>query len=262
MSAPRTFGVIGRNITYSKSKVIFEAAFAPGGIVGAFEIISSEPSDLPRHLERVRSGGLIIVRDSHERENEGDIVFAAEHVEPSKIAFMAVQARGLICQAVTEDTASRLGLHPMVPRNNENNATAFTVSVDAIEGTTTGISAADRANTVTVITNPESRPSDLCRPGHLFPLIAREGGVFSRPGHTEAAVDLARLAGVKGIRARLYVDAGLDTWDRIATHSVDEMRDITSRFIEETGFPGVPPTSKEALYTIENAKKMPRTVEW
>ena len=163
-----------------------------------------------RAIERIRSGGMIIVRDSHDRENEGDIIYAAEHASTNRIAFMAVQARGLICQAIKEDTAARLGLHPMVARNNESNATAFTVSVDAIEGTTTGISAADRAKTVAVIVDPKSLPSDLCKPGHLFPLIAREGGVFARPGHTEAAVDLARLAGLRpsGVICEVLNDDG------------------------------------------------------
>ncbi len=160
-----------------------------------YQAIKSAIARTRRAVERIRSGGMIIVRDSHDRENEGDIICAAEHAVTDRVAFMAVHARGLICQAIDEGTATRLDLHPMVPRNNESNATAFTVSVDAAEGTTTGISAADRAQTVATITRPGSRPSDLRRPGHLFPLIARAGGVFARPGHTEAAVDLARLAG-------------------------------------------------------------------
>ena len=163
-----------------------------------------------RALKEIQAGRMIIVRDSHDRENEGDIICAAERASTSNIAFMAVQARGLICQAITEETGTRLGLHPMVPRNNESNATAFTVSVDAVEGTTTGISTADRAKTIAVIMDPASCPTDLCRPGHLFPLIARKGGVYARPGHTEAAVDLARLSALNpsGVICEILNDDG------------------------------------------------------
>ncbi len=146
-------------------------------------------------LERFRAGEMLIVIDDEERENEGDFVMAAEHVTPEAINFMSKYGRGLVCVAITEERARQLQLQAMVSTNTALHGTAFTVSVDAIEGTTTGISAFDRAITVRKLVDPATRPEELARPGHIFPLVAAIGGVVVRPGHTEAAMDLARMAG-------------------------------------------------------------------
>jgi 3,4-dihydroxy 2-butanone 4-phosphate synthase/GTP cyclohydrolase II len=143
-----------------------------------------------------RAGKFLIVTDDEDRENEGDLFIAAEKVTPEAINFMAKHARGLICVPMTAQRLNELSLSPMAPENTESQGTAFHVSVDARFGATTGISAHDRAQTVKVLIDPKSKPSDLRRPGHIFPLRAREGGVLVRAGHTEAAVDLARLAGL------------------------------------------------------------------
>lgn len=147
-------------------------------------------------LARFREGSFLIVVDDEDRENEGDFIIASDKVTPEAVNFMARNGRGLICVAVTAERASELALEPMVQKNTARHSTAFTESVDAVVGTTTGISAADRARTVQVITNSAARPEDLARPGHIFPLIAKKGGVLKRAGHTEASVDLARLAGL------------------------------------------------------------------
>ncbi len=150
-------------------------------------------------IEDVRAGKIIIVADDEDRENEGDLVCAAEKITPEIINFMAKEGRGLICLSLQEDIANRLELHEMVNKNSSSFGTAFTVSVDADKkfGTTTGISASDRAKTIQVAINDQSVPSDLARPGHIFPIRARKGGVLKRVGQTEASVDLARLAGFK-----------------------------------------------------------------
>jgi 3,4-dihydroxy 2-butanone 4-phosphate synthase/GTP cyclohydrolase II len=149
-------------------------------------------------IEEIRNGKMIIVVDDEDRENEGDIIIAAQHATPEVINFMSKEARGLICVALTEERCAQLELKPMVSSNTSLHETAFTVSVDLIgQGTTTGISAHDRAKTVQALINPETKASDLGRPGHIFPLIAKNGGVLRRTGHTEAAVDLARLAGLQ-----------------------------------------------------------------
>jgi len=139
---------------------------------------------------------MIIVVDDEDRENEGDLIFAADMVTPEAINFMARHGRGLICVSLTPDRCDELELPLMVEKNTSSHGTAFTVSVEARDGTTTGISAHDRAATVRVLVNPRTRPGDLRRPGHMFPLRARRGGVLKRAGHTEASVDLARLAGL------------------------------------------------------------------
>jgi len=139
---------------------------------------------------------MVIVTDDADRENEGDVVMAASKVTPKAVNFMASNARGLICTPITEDRARQLGLQRMVAHNRELYKTDFTVSVDAAKGGTTGISARDRSGTIRVLASPESLPDDLVQPGHIFPLQARPGGVLRRAGHTEAAVDLARLAGL------------------------------------------------------------------
>jgi 3,4-dihydroxy 2-butanone 4-phosphate synthase/GTP cyclohydrolase II len=149
-------------------------------------------------IEDLQNGKIIVVADDQDRENEGDLICAAELVTPEMINFMATHGRGLICLALTSERCDHLGLPPMAEQNTEALATAFTVAIDADKrfGVGTGISAKDRATTIHVAMNPETRPEDLRRPGHVFPLRARNGGVLQRVGHTEAAVDLARLAGL------------------------------------------------------------------
>ena len=147
-------------------------------------------------IERLVSGGLVIIRDDEGRENEGDLVAAASLATPEVLNRMVTDARGLVCQPVSRTIAERLALHPQAPMNTDRHGTAFTVSVDAATGVSTGISAADRARTARIVADPASRPQDLRRPGHMFPLVARDGGVFERTGHTEASVDLMRLAGL------------------------------------------------------------------
>jgi 3,4-dihydroxy 2-butanone 4-phosphate synthase/GTP cyclohydrolase II len=149
-------------------------------------------------IDDLKNGKIVIVADDEDRENEGDLVCAAELVTPEMINFMTLQGRGLICLALTGDRCDQLGLPQMTDRNTEDQATAFTVSIDAERrfGVTTGISASDRATTIHVAINPATVPSDLRRPGHIFPLRARPGGVLQRVGQTEASVDLARLAGL------------------------------------------------------------------
>lgn len=146
-------------------------------------------------IEGFRRGEMLVVVDDHDRENEGDLIMAAEKVTPEAVNFMVTHARGLVCMPITTHRAEELELNPMVVNNTDPHSTAFTVSVDAV-GTTTGISAPERAFTVKKIIDPETKPEDLRRPGHIFPLRAKEGGVLRRAGHTEAAVDLAKLAGL------------------------------------------------------------------
>ena len=147
-------------------------------------------------VEDIRNGKMVVVVDDPERENEGDLVVAAQFATPDAVNFMATHARGLICLCLTGERCEELGLPPMTHRNEARLGTAFTVSVEAREGVTTGISAADRAHTIHVAIDPGSTPHDLVQPGHVFPLRARDGGVLVRAGQTEAAVDLARLAGL------------------------------------------------------------------
>lgn len=146
-------------------------------------------------LEDIREGRMILVVDDEDRENEGDLLMAAEKVTPASVNFMATYGRGMICVPMTEENARRLELDLMVERNTESMKTAFTVTVDH-KSSTTGISAFERVNTIKELANPASVSSDFTRPGHIFPLIARDGGVLKRSGHTEAAVDLARMAGL------------------------------------------------------------------
>ena len=147
-------------------------------------------------IEDIRNGKMVIVVDDEDRENEGDLVMAAELARPQDINFMVTHARGLLCVPLSTEQARRLKLDLMVKESTDPHGTAFTVSVDAKEGTTTGISAAERAMTARVLANPASKAEDLRRPGHMFPLAAKKGGVLKRAGHTEAAVDMARLAGL------------------------------------------------------------------
>jgi len=154
-------------------------------------------SDIHEIIEDIRLGKMVILVDNEDRENEGDIIVAADHCTPEIINFMATHGRGLICVPMEQEMVDRLDLKLMVTENTDKYGTAFTVSIDAVEGTTTGISAPDRAKTVEVMIDENSRPEDLRKPGHIFPLAAKKGGVLVRAGHSEGGVDLARLAGKK-----------------------------------------------------------------
>jgi 3,4-dihydroxy 2-butanone 4-phosphate synthase / GTP cyclohydrolase II len=153
-------------------------------------------SPITEIIAEIRAGNIVVLVDDEDRENEGDLVFAAEFVTSEKINFLAKHGRGLICMPIVEQHAQRLGLRPMVEQNRSRHGTNFTVSIEAAEGIATGISAHDRALTVKVASAPEARPEDIVQPGHVFPLIAQPGGVLVRAGHTEACCDLARLAGL------------------------------------------------------------------
>ena len=154
------------------------------------------PISTPQEIiEDIRLGKMVILMDDEDRENEGDIIMAAEHISPEAINFMATHGRGLICLTMTKERCETLGLPPMVQDNNAQYTTNFTVSIEAAEGVTTGISAADRAMTVQAAVAKDAKAADLVQPGHIFPLAAQDGGVLTRAGHTEAGCDLARLAG-------------------------------------------------------------------
>lgn len=158
--------------------------------------MKSKLDSIESAIEDIKNGKLIIVVDDENRENEGDFLTAASNVTPEMINFMAREGRGLICVPMNEERCTELGLELMVANNTEHHRTAFTVSVDLLgHGCTTGISAQDRAKTVKALVNVDTKPDDLCKPGHIFPLIARSEGVLRRAGHTEAAIDIARLAG-------------------------------------------------------------------
>lgn len=161
-------------------------------------------------LQDLRKGKLVIVVDDEDRENEGDLIMAADKATPETINFLALHGRGLICAPISKEIADRMELPPMTMKNNEKSRCNFTISVDAREGITTGISAKDRATTIRTLINPKSKPSDLMRPGHIFPIRAAEGGVLVRAGHSEAAVDLAELAGLTpaGVICEIIKDNG------------------------------------------------------
>src|SRR6185503_19242101 len=147
-------------------------------------------------VAEIKAGRMVILVDEEDRENEGDLVLAADHVTPEAINFMARFGRGLVCMPITEERARQLNLAPMTPVNRSVHGTNFTVSIEAAHGVSTGISAADRAHTIRVAAAPHATPNDIVHPGHVFPLIAHPGGVLARAGHTEACCDLARLAGL------------------------------------------------------------------
>jgi 3,4-dihydroxy 2-butanone 4-phosphate synthase / GTP cyclohydrolase II len=161
-------------------------------------------------VKEFAAGRPVVVVDDEERENEGDLIYAAELATPELMAFMVRYTSGFVCAPLTEEDADRLDLPPMYVTNQDRRGTAYTVTVDAREGVTTGISAAERAHTVTLLADPATKPSDLSRPGHVVPLRAKAGGVLRRPGHTEAAVDLARMAGLRpaGVLCELVNDDG------------------------------------------------------
>src|SRR5215210_2233489 len=167
-------------------------------------------SSIEEGIRAVAAGELVIVADDEDRENEGDLIMAAEKATPEKIAFMIRHTSGIICQPMTGERLYQLALPQMVERNTESKRTAFTVSVDARDGTTTGVSADDRAATVTQLADPSTGADDFLKPGHIFPLRYRDGGVLKRAGHTEAAIDLARLAGLRpaGVLAEIVNDDG------------------------------------------------------
>lgn len=152
---------------------------------------------VPELLEEIRKGRMVVIVDDEDRENEGDLIMAAELVKPSDINFMVTHARGLVCLSLTRERCRQLGLPPMVQDNTSQHHTNFTVSIEAAEGVTTGISAYDRAHTIRTAVRPDVKPQDLSQPGHIFPLVAQPGGVLNRSGHTEAATDLALLAGLE-----------------------------------------------------------------
>lgn len=182
-------------------------------------------SSIPDIVEEIKAGKMVIVTDDEDRENEGDFIMAAEMVTPDTINFMAKHGRGLICAPMTKERAEQLDLPMMAERNTSKHTTAFTISVDAAKGTTTGISAHDRAITVTRLADSKSQPEDFCRPGHIFPLRAEDGGVLVRAGHTEAVVDMIRLAGLTpvGVLCEIMNDDG--TMARIP-----ELTEMAKRF--------------------------------
>ena len=185
--------------------VLAEAAATVEGVA-----IESPFVDVPAAIEEIRAGRMLIVVDDEDRENEGDLTLAAQFVTPEAINFMARYGRGLICLTLTEDRADHLHLPPMTQQNSSRFGTAFTESIEAREGVTTGISAHDRAHTIRTAIAPETTAADLARPGHVFPLRARSGGVLVRAGQTEASVDLARMAGLEpaGVICEIMNDDG------------------------------------------------------
>jgi 3,4-dihydroxy 2-butanone 4-phosphate synthase / GTP cyclohydrolase II len=167
-------------------------------------------TDVPAAIEEMRAGRMVVVVDDEDRENEGDLTLAAEKVTPEAINFMVKYGRGLVCLALTEERLNHLRIAPMTTENTSNYGTAFCEAIDARAGVTTGISAYDRARTIKIAIDPTTRPADLARPGHVFPLRARKGGVLVRAGQTEASVDLARLAGLvpAGVICEIMQDDG------------------------------------------------------
>lgn len=157
-----------------------------------FEVFTLER--IEEAINQLKNGGMVIVTDSESRENEGDLIALADTITPEQITFMAVYGRGLICAPISEELAEKLSLPPMVTNNTDHHQTAFTVSVDYID-TTTGISAYERAKTIQKLVDENTKSTDLRRPGHIFPLVAKEGGLLVREGHTEASIELAKLCG-------------------------------------------------------------------
>src|SRR6266446_4402433 len=172
------------------------AAYPLSGGAARSNAVEHTIARVEKALEELRRGRMVILVDDADRENEGDLVLAAQFVTPEAINFMAKYARGLICLSLTEQQVRQLGLSMMVSENQSTYSTAFTVSIEAAQGVTTGISAQDRATTIQAASNPAARPEDVVRPGHVFPLRARKGGVLVRAGQTEGSVDLCRLAGL------------------------------------------------------------------
>jgi len=185
-------------------------------------------------IQDLRAGKMIVVTDDKDRENEGDFVMLAEKARPEDVNFMAREGRGLICVPLTAERAAALDLTPMVQRNTSRHETAFTVSVDAIKSTTTGISAQDRWQTIQVLLDPDARPADLGRPGHMFPLIGKPGGVLQRAGHTEASLDLATLADAESMTLLVEIvdeDGTMARGERL--QAIAEKYDLSMISIEE-----------------------------
>jgi 3,4-dihydroxy 2-butanone 4-phosphate synthase/GTP cyclohydrolase II len=166
---------------------------ARGSVSG--DVVELHLNSIDEALDAIADGECIVVMDDRNRENEGDLIMAAEHATAEALAFIVRHSTGIVCVAIEGRQADALDLPPMVPVNSDSMGTAFTVTVDCRHGVSTGVSAADRARTIRTLGNPDATPDSLTRPGHVFPLRARPGGVLERPGHTEAAVDLMRLAG-------------------------------------------------------------------
>jgi 3,4-dihydroxy 2-butanone 4-phosphate synthase/GTP cyclohydrolase II len=181
-----------------------------GGTPSKDEFTTSALSPIEDIIEDARNGRPYILVDAEDRENEGDIIIPAQFATPEQINFMARHARGLICLSITAERARQLRLPPMATDNQSGHGTAFTVSIEAREGVTTGISAHDRAHTIAVAVDPSKGPDDIVSPGHVFPLVAKDGGVLVRAGHTEAAVDISRLAGLNaaGVICEIMKDDG------------------------------------------------------
>lgn len=186
---------------------------------------TEEFDSIEEAIDAIRTGNIVIVVDDNDRENEGDFICAAEFVDAKVINFLSKEGRGIICASLTGERADQLGLTMMVESNTSLHETPFTVSIDYIHGTTTGVSAQDRSATVKALIDPATKPSDLARPGHIFPLRALDGGVLRRAGHTEAVVDLCRLAGVKpaGVLCEILNDDG-------SMARVPELRKLADRF--------------------------------
>ncbi len=193
--------------------------------------MSHEFSKIEEALEALAAGRLVIVVDDEDRENEGDFIGAAEKVTPEMIAFMIEHGRGQVCMPIMPDLADRLGLHPMVEANTAPHRTPYTVAVDHVS-CKTGISARERARTVRAIVDPSTKPADLVRPGHMFPLVAKEGGVLRRAGHTEAAVDLARLAGLRPAGVLCEILDGVGVASREKLHAIAAEFDLPILSIE------------------------------
>jgi 3,4-dihydroxy 2-butanone 4-phosphate synthase/GTP cyclohydrolase II len=227
-----------------------------------------ELDSVPQAIDAIRAGRMVIVVDDESRENEGDLIMAAEAVTPEAVNFLSREGRGLICVPMTGERLDELDLHPMVGRNTSIMGTAFAVSVDAVRGTTTGISAHDRAVTIRALVDPGTRPEDLARPGHVFPLRASPGGVLRRAGHTEAAVDLARLAGFSpaGVLCEIMGEDGSmarlpELLDKarmfglaiVSVQALIEYRERTERLVRRTAETVLPTRYGEfRLYLYEN----------
>jgi 3,4-dihydroxy 2-butanone 4-phosphate synthase/GTP cyclohydrolase II len=177
---------------------------------GTLEATATGLDTIETALLEIAAGRPVVVVDDEDRENEGDLIFAAQHATPELLAFTVRYSSGVICVSMDDARADHLDLPPMTAVNEDRKGTAFTVSVDAREGISTGISAADRAHTIRLLSGPATAAGDLSRPGHVFPLRARPGGVVERPGHTEAGVDLAKLAGLSpvGVLVEIVNDDG------------------------------------------------------
>jgi 3,4-dihydroxy 2-butanone 4-phosphate synthase / GTP cyclohydrolase II len=199
------------NMTILDVRRFIDTALLSGDRPPPMALSSASPFDsIEAAIQDIADGKIVIVTDDENRENEGDLVMAASKATPEAVNMMIRHARGLICVPTTGAQLRRLGINPMVQENRESHKTAFTVSVDAAEGITTGISAYDRARTISLLSDPDAKPEALVQPGHVFPLRARDGGVLERAGHTEAAVDLASLAGLhpSGVICEILNDDG------------------------------------------------------